>query len=101
LALNSPRKEVGSKEERANSDSSSSSSPSSSSSSQRNSTKRKSRTGFRGYFSIYLSLAILAAALIYIVYGNLPYQYYLPLSFAIVAAVALAGFVILLKKIEI
>jgi hypothetical protein len=61
----------------------------------------KGKVTFRGYFSVFLSLTILAAALIYLIYGYAPYQYYLPLSFVVVLVVGIAGFVILSRKIEI
>ena len=56
---------------------------------------------FHGYFSLLLSLTILAAALLWVINIELPTQYYLPASFGVVVLIGVAGFVILNKKIQI
>ncbi len=62
---------------------------------------RKRRTIFHGYFSALLSLTILTAGLIWIIYGDLPAQYYLPASFGVIAIIGVLAFYILDKKIQL
>ena len=64
------------------------------------STKKKGLV-FHGYFSLLLSLTILAAGLLWLIYSELPYQYYLPVSFGVVVIIGIAAFVILSRKIQI
>ncbi len=61
---------------------------------------RKRRFVFHGYFSLFLSLTILTAGLIWIIYGDLPAQYYLPVSFGVIVVVGIVAFYILDKKIQ-
>jgi hypothetical protein len=65
------------------------------------SNKKKKKIVFHGYFSLLLSLTILAAALLWAINIELPTQYYLPASLGIVVLIGAAGFVILNKKIQI
>ena len=61
----------------------------------------KKKFVFHGYFSLILSLTIVAAALIWLIYVDLPYQYYLVASFGVVAIIGIVAFVILNKKLKI
>jgi hypothetical protein len=61
--------------------------------------KRK-RFVFHGYFSLLLSLTILTAALIWVIYGDLPSQYYLPVSLGVIVVIGFLAFYILDKKIQ-
>jgi hypothetical protein len=42
--------------------------------------KKDPKKGFMGFFSILLFLTIVFAGILWIIYGYLPYAYYLPLS---------------------
>ena len=61
---------------------------------------KKKRFVFHGYFSLFLSLTILTAALIWVIYGDLPPQYYLPVSFGVIVVIGFLAFYILDKKIQ-
>ncbi|MCL4519170.1 MAG: hypothetical protein M1587_08250 [Thaumarchaeota archaeon] len=61
----------------------------------------KKKTGYMGFFSILLSITIITAGLMWEAYGHLPGQYYLPISFSILIAAGIAGYLILVRKIEI
>jgi hypothetical protein len=61
----------------------------------------KKNVVFHGYFTLILSLTIVAAALIWLIYTDLPYQYYLIASFGVVAIIGIVAFVILNKKLQI
>jgi hypothetical protein len=67
-------------------------------------TKENSRTkkniGYMGFFSIMLSIAIVTAGVCWEIYALLP-QYYIPLSFLVLAGSASAAFLILSTKIDI
>ncbi len=56
---------------------------------------------FHGYPSVLLSLCIVLAAVLWVVYGYCPHQYYLPVSFAGIAAFGFAAFFILTKKMNL
>jgi hypothetical protein len=60
-------------------------------------TSRK-RFVFHGYFSLLLSLSILLAGVLWLAYGYLPYQDYLPISLLSVVLVGIAAFYILNKR---
>lgn len=59
------------------------------------------KSGYMGFFSIMLSITIITAGLMWEAYGHLPGQYYLPVSFAILVVAGVAGYVILVRRIEI
>jgi hypothetical protein len=56
---------------------------------------------FHGYPSVLLSMCILLAGVLWVVYGYLPHQYYLPVSFGGIAAFGVAAFLILTKKMNL
>ena len=62
---------------------------------------KKRRIVFHGYFSVFLSLTIVTAGLIWVIYGALPAQYYLPVSFGIIVVIGFLAFYILDKKIQL
>jgi hypothetical protein len=62
--------------------------------------KKKRHFVFHGYFSLLLSLTILAAALLWVINNTVSPQYYLPASLGVVVLIGVAGFFILNKKIE-
>jgi hypothetical protein len=64
------------------------------------SAKKKKDIGYMGFFSIMLSIAILTAGILWEIYALLP-QYYLLLSFVVLAASGCAAFLILSKRIDI
>ena len=55
---------------------------------------------FHGYFSVLLNLTIVVAAVLWLVYGHLPNQYYLPISFLVIVITGLAAFYILNSKMK-
>jgi hypothetical protein len=56
---------------------------------------------FHGYPSVLLSLCIVLAGFLWVVYGYLPHEYYLPISFGGIAAFGIAAFFILTKKMNL
>jgi hypothetical protein len=63
--------------------------------------KQKKQFHFYGYFSVVLNLTIVVAAVLWVVYGRLPNQYYLPISFGVIALTGLVAFLILNKKVNL
>lgn len=60
-----------------------------------------SRRKFYGYFTVVLSLAIVTAGVMWIVYGYLPNEYYFPVSFSLLGVFGIIAYVILSKRLEI
>ena len=56
---------------------------------------------FNIFFSIIASLSVATAGVMYLAYGFLPRQYYLPLSLAITAAAGAVVYVILVRVVEL
>ena len=64
-------------------------------------TRKRPRFKFHGYLSVFFSLTIAFAGALWLIYGYLPYQYYLPLSFLAVLVIGIIGYVILTKGVKI
>jgi len=64
-------------------------------------TSSKKRLHFYGYFGVLLNLTIVMGALLWIAYGHLPGQYYLPVSFAVIVLTGFVAFFILNYKMRI
>ena len=60
-----------------------------------------SRRKFYGYFTVVLSLAIVTAGVMWIVYGYLPNEYYFPVSFSLLATFGVIAYVILSRRLDI
>jgi hypothetical protein len=63
--------------------------------------KKRGKFIFHGYFSVLLNLTIVAAAVLWLAYGRLPNQYYLPISFSIIALTGVAAFFLLNNKMKL
>lgn len=56
---------------------------------------------FNVFFSIIASLSVVTAGVMYLAYGFLPHQYYLPTSLAVTAAAGVVVYFILARVVEI
>ena len=61
----------------------------------------KKRPQFYGYFSILVYLTIIVAAALWLIYGHLPPQDYLPISFVVIAITGFVAYFILDRKVRL
>lgn len=61
----------------------------------------KKKRSFYGYFSLLFSMCIVQGAVLWVAYGYLPHQYYLPVSLISIISVGFIAFFILNSKIKI
>lgn len=61
----------------------------------------KGKPGYMGFFSIVLAITLISAVLIWIVYGYLPGEYYLPLSLIILVCAGIVAYFILINRVNI
>ncbi len=61
----------------------------------------RKKHSFYGYFSVLFSLCIVQGGVLWVTYGYLPHQFYMPVSLLSIVAVGLIAFFILNSKIKI
>ena len=66
-----------------------------------NEVRTPKKSGFVGFFGFLLELCIVGGALMWVAYGYLPHQYYLPVSFAAVLVIGVVSYYVLNKRLDL